>query len=143
MRSTIKPVWRISQKHRYDQLHEHHRRVALDGRAALMTAGQAYAAIAEAGVRLITGTPDSLLNPLHRYSAARRRIPYVPCGDEATAVGLASGARLAGARSLVRMENNLLRGHETAQRLNHGALDQSPIPMTRHGWKMVLRLWVT
>ncbi|MFI7134857.1 hypothetical protein ACIBQ1_54980 [Nonomuraea sp. NPDC050153] len=83
-----------------------------------MTAGQAYAAIAEAGVRMITGTPDSLLNPLHRYSAARRQISYIPCGDEATAVGLASGARLAGARSLVLMENSgLRRACETLARL--------------------------
>jgi sulfopyruvate decarboxylase TPP-binding subunit len=48
----------------------------------------------------------------------RCEITYLQACDEATAVGLAAGARLAGARSLVMMENSgLRRSCETLARL--------------------------
>lgn len=79
---------------------------------------EAYQALVQAGVDLITAVPDSLLAPLCRYAAARDEIPYVQVCDEASAVGVAAGARLAGARSLVIMENSgLRRACETLARL--------------------------
>lgn len=68
-----------------------------------------YGSLLRAGVSLMTGVPDSLLGPLHEHAAKRREITYVQACDEATAVSLAAGARLAGARSLVVMENSGLR----------------------------------
>lgn len=83
-----------------------------------MSAQHAYGSLLRAGVSLISGVPDSLLGPLHHHASQRREIMYVPTCDEATAVGLAAGARLAGARSLVMMENSgLRRACETLARL--------------------------
>ncbi len=83
-----------------------------------MNAADAYDACCRAGVSLIAGVPDSLLSPLHEYAAERQDIAYLQVCDEATAVGLAAGARLAGARSLVLMENSgLRRACETLARL--------------------------
>ncbi len=74
-----------------------------------MSADAAYTAMLAAGTDLVAGVPDSLLAPLHHALRLRREIRYVPCCDEATAVGIAAGAALAGARSLVVMENSGLR----------------------------------
>ncbi|MCW7983931.1 MULTISPECIES: thiamine pyrophosphate-binding protein [Streptomyces] len=83
-----------------------------------MSAGDAYESLLQAGVDFISGVPDSLLAPLHTLAAQRSEIDYQPACDEATAVGLAAGARLAGARSLVLMENSgLRRACETLARL--------------------------
>ncbi len=83
-----------------------------------MVASEAYEALVQAGVDLITAVPDSLLSPLHLYAASREEIAYVQVCDEATAVGMAAGARLGGARSLVMMENSgLRRACETLARL--------------------------
>jgi sulfopyruvate decarboxylase TPP-binding subunit len=72
-------------------------------------AESAYQALVDSGVDLITAVPDSLLAPLHRCAAERDDIAYIQVCDEATAVGIAAGARLAGSRSLVLMENSGLR----------------------------------
>ncbi|WP_052850388.1 thiamine pyrophosphate-binding protein [Streptomyces avicenniae] len=83
-----------------------------------MSADDAYDTLVRAGVNFISGVPDSLLSPLHRRAARRPEIDYFPVCDEATAVGMAAGARLAGARSLVLMENSgLRRACETLARL--------------------------
>ncbi|MEV4656686.1 hypothetical protein [Micromonospora sp. NPDC049301] len=74
-----------------------------------MGAVGAYQALVDSDVDLITAVPDSLLAPLHRCAAERDDIAYLPVCDEATAVGIAAGARLAGSRSLVLMENSGLR----------------------------------
>ncbi|MFD7666069.1 hypothetical protein [Streptomyces sp. NPDC059788] len=83
-----------------------------------MSAHDAYESLIRAGVEFISGVPDSLLAPLHTLAAQRSEIDYQPVCDEATAVGMAAGARLAGARSLVLMENSgLRRACETCVRL--------------------------
>jgi len=74
-----------------------------------MGAERAYRALVDSEVDLITAVPDSLLAPLHRCAAERDDIAYLQVCDEATAVGIAAGARLAGSRSLVLMENSGLR----------------------------------
>lgn len=80
-----------------------------------------YGQLVDAGVNLICGVADSLLAPLHRHAAARPEIDYLPVCDEATAVAVAAGSRLAGARSLVLMENSgLRRACETLCRLTLG-----------------------
>lgn len=83
-----------------------------------MSAAAVYEQLLAADVSFIAGVPDSLLAPLHGYAAASPQIPYVQVSDEATAVGLAAGVRIAGGRSLVLMENSgLRRACETLARL--------------------------
>lgn len=68
-----------------------------------------YEKLVAAGVSCIAGVPDSLLAPLHAVAARREEIRYLPVADEATAVALAAGVRIAGGRSLVLMESSGLR----------------------------------
>ncbi|MFB7128533.1 thiamine pyrophosphate-binding protein [Kitasatospora sp. NPDC056273] len=99
-----------------------------------MSAVAAYEALVEAGVEIVYAVPDSLLAPLCREASARREIRYVQVNDEATAVGLAAGARLAGARSLVVMENSgLRRACETLARLTMSHRLHTALLMSRRG----------
>lgn len=80
--------------------------------------GLACAALTGAGVELLVAVPDSLLAPLIDRAAGRPGLRYVQANDEATAVGIAAGATLAGVRALVVMENSgLRRACETLSRL--------------------------
>jgi sulfopyruvate decarboxylase TPP-binding subunit len=83
-----------------------------------MSAATAYEAVKGAGTELVTAVPDSLLTPLCRLAADHPAPRYVQTTDEATAIGIAAGAHLAGLRSMVIMENSgLRRGCETLARL--------------------------
>jgi sulfopyruvate decarboxylase subunit alpha len=83
-----------------------------------MSAAAAYDAVRQAGTELVTAVPDSLLTSLCRLAADHPAPRYVQATDEATAIGIAAGAHLAGMRSLVIMENSgLRRGCETLARL--------------------------
>ncbi|GLF92914.1 hypothetical protein [Streptomyces yaizuensis] len=99
-----------------------------------MSASAAYSTLVQAGVSLISGVPDSLLGPLHRVASLRSEIDYLPACDEATAVGLAAGAQLAGARSLVLMENSgLRRACETLARLTMSHRLHTVMLLSRRG----------
>ncbi|MEU8799797.1 hypothetical protein [Spirillospora sp. NPDC048819] len=74
-----------------------------------MSAEDLYQGMLSAGVELAVALPDSLLSPLCAMTAERGEIPYVQCCDEATAIGIAAGANLAGTCTLVLMENSGLR----------------------------------
>ncbi|GAA1862759.1 hypothetical protein [Actinomadura bangladeshensis] len=74
-----------------------------------MSAEVLYQALLSAEVELAIALPDSLLHPLCALTADRGEIPYLQCCDEATAIGVAAGATLAGTRTLVLMENSGLR----------------------------------
>jgi sulfopyruvate decarboxylase subunit alpha len=69
----------------------------------------AYDALVATGIDVLVAVPDSLLSPLLDCAAQRDRIQYIQVNDEATAVGVAAGVGLAGARALILMENSGLR----------------------------------
>ncbi|MDQ1741668.1 MAG: sulfopyruvate decarboxylase subunit alpha [Pseudonocardiales bacterium] len=86
-----------------------------------MSVAAVYEQLMAAQVSFIVGVPDSMLAPLHALAASRDEICYLQVADEATAVGLAAGVRLAGGRSLVLMESSgLRRACETLARLTLG-----------------------
>ncbi|MEU3244737.1 thiamine pyrophosphate-binding protein [Streptomyces sp. NPDC006875] len=74
-----------------------------------MTADDVVRLMADHGIELVSAVPDSLLAPLCRRLSGSTVIRYVQTCDEATAVGLAAGATLGGARALAVMENSGLR----------------------------------
>ncbi|TDB93347.1 hypothetical protein E1091_12035 [Micromonospora fluostatini] len=99
-----------------------------------MGARRAYQALVDSGTELVTAVPDSLLAPLHRYAAAHDDVEYLQVCDEATAVGIAAGARLAGRRSLVLMENSgLRRACETLARFALGHRLHTVLLLARRG----------
>jgi sulfopyruvate decarboxylase subunit alpha len=79
------------------------------GATATATADRVLAALQREGVDFATGVPCSLLAGM--FSALERggpraRIRYIPAPREDTAVGIAVGARLAGATPVVLMQNS-------------------------------------
>ena len=125
-----------------------------------MTAAAAAAAGAavRAGVELVTAVPDSRFAPLWK-ALQPSRVQCVQVCDEATAVGVAAGATLAGTRALVMFESSgVRRACETISRLtmshrlhcmmlisDRGSFGERQWWGLGHGWTLepMLDLWRT
>lgn len=84
-------------------------------------AAAAVDALVRAGTELLVYVPDSLLAPLYRAAARRDDLELIQANDEATAVGIASGASLGGMRTVAAMESSgIRRGCESLARLSLG-----------------------
>jgi phosphonopyruvate decarboxylase len=71
-----------------------------------VTLAEVSATIARAGVRLVSGVPCSILEPLQRELEGRAFARYVPASVEGEAVALACGAWLGGGLGLLLLQNS-------------------------------------
>lgn len=65
-----------------------------------------YTALRHEGFDFFTGVPCSLLGSLIHHLTIQKDKPYVPATREDSAIGMASGAYLAGKRPVVLMQNS-------------------------------------
>jgi sulfopyruvate decarboxylase TPP-binding subunit len=72
-------------------------------------ASEFAAGLEDARVRLVLGLPDSLLKSVHRALAGDPALRYVAVTNEGEMPGIAAGAYLGGARSVMVMENSGIR----------------------------------
>jgi len=78
-----------------------------------------YNCLISEGVQTVVTLPDSHLCPLCRKIKNGKKIDYIQTVDESIAVGISTGLRLTGNKSLVIMENSGLRkACETISRFN-------------------------
>ena len=63
-------------------------------------------AAASRGYKFFTGVPGSWLSPLINYAIQNKKIHYVAATSEGEAVGIASGAYLAGCKAIVMCQNS-------------------------------------
>lgn len=63
----------------------------------------------EAGIRLVTAVPESLLKDVYRRLPSDPDIRYIPVTNEAEMPGIMAGAYLGGTRGVMIMENSGLR----------------------------------
>jgi sulfopyruvate decarboxylase subunit alpha len=63
----------------------------------------------QAGVRLVTALPESLLKNAYRMLAQEPALRYIPVTNEGEMPGIVAGAYMAGMRGVMMMENSGLR----------------------------------
>lgn len=63
----------------------------------------------DAGVRIVTALPESLLGSVYRHVAHDPEIRYIPVTNESEMPGIVAGAYLGGKRAVMIMENSGLR----------------------------------
>jgi sulfopyruvate decarboxylase subunit alpha len=73
------------------------------------TAAQVVDALKDMRVEVAAGLPDSMLGELHTAVQADPAFRYVRVGNEAEGAAIVAGAWIAGARSVLMMENSGLR----------------------------------